>query len=530
MSRVRGKSVLGLSRKPFTRNGDKKMKKRKPFILSCLGICACALTVVACSTGETDNFTYEQTDGGYAVCGVSDYQNGKIEIPATYNGANVVAIADGAFQDEESLVTVVIPDSVQRIGDNAFNSCGKLETVTFGGGVSAFGESAFQDCTEIKEIVLPESLEEIGASAFKGCKSLKELKVPDNVKTVGDTAFVGCEKLESVEIGDSLEWLGLQAFAENEGILTVSVSDSAPLAIGTQAFMGCKQLVTVDFGGTVEVGSSAFQGCAKLSEVVLGDECVSIGEKAFASCFHLTGVTVGKSLVSIGNNAFSSCYTLVEVYNRSTLGFIAGDNGNGKIAQDALYVYKQEGQSRRFKDENGVVYYQDGERVIALGQVGFETGLAIVLHERTTEVYPMAFYNNLNIASVTFLENVQKIGKQAFNFCYKLRKIVVGDGVVEIGERAFDRCEILGNVILGASVQTVGENAFNRDSYLLSDGNIYYKGTAEDFSRIAFADGNSNLTGALKYYYAETKPAESGNYWYYGELGQIKIWDFKENT
>lgn len=501
------------------------MKKRKLGILFSLFVCSCALAIASCGDSETNNFTFEKTQGGYAVCGVSDYQNGIIEVPSTYQGENVVAIADGAFQDEESLVTVVIPDSVQRIGDNAFNSCGKLETVTFGRGVSAFGESAFQDCTEIKEIVLPESLEEIGASAFKGCKSLKELKVPDNVKTVGDTAFVGCEKLESVEMGDSLEWLGLQAFAGNENILTVSISENAPLTIGTQAFQDCKQLLTVDFGGTVNIGNEAFQNCNKLSEVVLGDGCISIGEKAFYSCYHLTGVTVGKSLVSIGDNAFSSCKTLVEVYNRSSLGFMAGDSTNGKIAQNALYVYTQDGQSRRFIDENGVVYYKENERVIAVGQVGLQTGLDIALDESTTEVYTYAFYNNVNVASITFGKNVQKIGKQAFNFCYKLRKIVIGDGVTEIADRAFDRCEFLGIVILGANVQTVGVNAFDRDKCLLSEGNVYYKGSAEDFLHISFAEGNTNLTGAVKYYYSATEPTESGTYWYYDESGKIKFWD-----
>jgi hypothetical protein len=239
---------------------------------------------------------------------------------------------------------------------------------------------------------------------------------------------------------------------------------------------------------------------------------------------HLTGVTLGQSVVSIDENAFSSCSTLVEVYNRSALGFMAGDATHGKIARNALHVYTKEGQSRRFKDEKGVVYYQDGQRVIALGQVGDQTGLDIVLDERTTEVYPVAFYNNLNISSITFGENVQKIGKQAFNFCYKLRKIVIGDGVTEIGEKAFNRCSILNMVVLGANVNTIGSEAFDLCE-LLPSGNVYYRGNAADFSKIEFADGNTKLEEAMRYYYSETQPQNNGKYWYYDENGKMKLWE-----
>lgn len=120
---------------------------------------------------------------------------------------------------------------------------------------------------------------------------------------------------------------------------------------------------------------------------------------------------------------------------------------------------------------------------------------------------------------------MQKIGKQAFNFCYKLRKIVIGDGVTEIAERAFDRCEFLGIVVLGLNVKTVGVNAFDRDGELLSNGNIYYKGTALAFAEIAFAEGNGNLTGATRYYYSANQPTDSGTYWHYDENGKIRFWD-----
>lgn len=499
------------------------MKNKKRVLLSLLCVTAIGAVAFACNAEEESNFEFEQTDGGYAVCGVKEIEKGKIEIPSVYKNKSVVAISDGAFEDEDGLVTVVIPDSVRYVGVQAFADCNKLETIRFGTGVTAIRNGAFKECVSIKEISLPESLAELGDNVFNGCESLKEISIPDNVKSIGDYSFVGCESLKNVEIGDSLEWIGQEAFAGNKALLTVSISEAAPLEIGTKAFYECKELLSVKFGGTVAVGSSAFQKCSHLAEVELGDNCVSVGANAFSSCVHLTGVTVGKSVVNIDSNAFSSCNKLVEVYNRSVLGFMPGDEAHGKIAQDALHVYTEEGQSRRFKDDKGVVYYKDGERVIALGQVGFETGLDIVLDERTTEVYPMAFYNNLNVSSVTFGDKVQKIGRQAFNFCYKLRKIVIGDGVTEIADKAFNRCDIMNMVVLGENVKTVGVDVFDL-CHQLPSGNVYYKGDALAFSNIQVASGNANLLSGQRYYYSATQPTDNGKYWYYDETGKMRVW------
>ena len=60
-----------------------------------------------------------------------------------------------AFEDYESLKSVVIPDSVKEIGD-----------------------SAFQGCTGLSSIVIPDSVTEIGVGAFSLCTGLKTINVP----------------------------------------------------------------------------------------------------------------------------------------------------------------------------------------------------------------------------------------------------------------------------------------------------------------------------------------------------------------
>jgi len=57
---------------------------------------------------------------------------------------------------------------------------------------------------------------------------------------------------------------------------------------------------------------------------------------------------------------------------------------------------------------------------------------------------------------------------------------------------------------------------------------VYYKGTAAEWNKISIGY-DSNLTRATRYYYSETKPTESGNYWHYGADGVTPVIWGKEN-
>ena len=90
---------------------------------------------------------------------------------------------------------------------------------------------------------------------------------------------------------------------------------------------------------------------------------------------------------------------------------------------------------------------------------------------------------------------------------------MIPDSVTSIGDEAFFVCYSLSSVTIGNSVTSIGENAFY---YCLSLNIVYYNGTAEEWSGISIIGSwNYNLTGATRYYYSETEPTTSGNYWHY---------------
>ncbi|MFQ9803332.1 MAG: leucine-rich repeat domain-containing protein [Coprococcus sp.] len=106
--------------------------------------------------------------------------NGKdseVEIPQKINGMNVVSISEEAFQFNDTIVDVVIPEGVTGIGSSAFSCCSNLKQVSF-----------------------PDSLEKIGFTAFYNCESLENIYIPENVNTIATEAFSGCSNIKKYRL------------------------------------------------------------------------------------------------------------------------------------------------------------------------------------------------------------------------------------------------------------------------------------------------------------------------------------------
>ena len=94
---------------------------------------------------------YQVIDGEAVVTGYNGEET-SIVIEATYEGVAVTKIANNAFNSNETLTEIVIPDSVTEIGRSAFEMCLGLTTVTLGNGVETIGESAFAYCSNLSTI------------------------------------------------------------------------------------------------------------------------------------------------------------------------------------------------------------------------------------------------------------------------------------------------------------------------------------------------------------------------------------------
>ena len=94
---------------------------------------------------------YQVIDGEAVVTGY-DGEDESVTIEATYEGVAVTKIANDAFNSNETLTEIVIPDSVTVIGASAFTMCLGLTSVTIGAGVTTIDDSAFAYCSNLSSI------------------------------------------------------------------------------------------------------------------------------------------------------------------------------------------------------------------------------------------------------------------------------------------------------------------------------------------------------------------------------------------
>ena len=77
-----------------------------------------------------------------------------------------------------------------------------------------------------------------------------------------------------------------------------------------------------------------------------------------------------------------------------------------------------------------------------------------------TSIGDYAFYDSINLTSVTIPASIENIGEGAFEDCLNLTNAVIADGVTNIGDYAFTTCTSLLSVAIPASVTNIGEYAF----------------------------------------------------------------------
>jgi hypothetical protein len=90
----------------------------------------------------------------------------------------ITKIGDYAFQGKDTLLSIVIPKTVDTVGTFAFAQARNLSSVVFeeGSQLKTIGDNGFYYITAgIKNIILPQTLESIGSNAFTYCMKLKSV-------------------------------------------------------------------------------------------------------------------------------------------------------------------------------------------------------------------------------------------------------------------------------------------------------------------------------------------------------------------
>ena len=414
--------------------------------------------------GENSGFIYGVcTDSeGNPYITITSYTDSStnVVIPSliNVNGEDipVKAIASNAFNNNDTITSITIPDSVTTIGSFAFFICPNLATVTF-------GENS--QLTTIREY------------AFYACPSLTSINIPDSVTTIGDFVFWFCSNLTTVTLGENsqLTTIGINAFRDCSSLTSINIPSSVTTIL-SRAFSDCSNLTTVTFGENSQlttIGNSAFYGDSSLTSINIPSSVTSIGNSAFEDCSNLTTVTFGENsqLTKIGEDAFYFCSSLTSINIPDSVTTI-GD-----------YVFR----------------HCSNLTTVTIGE-----------NSQLTKIGENAFESCSSLTSINIPDSVTTIGKAAFNSCSSLTSINIPDSVTTIGDFVFGYCSNLTIVTIGENSQltTIGERAFYSCSSLTS---IYIPDSVTSIEYIAFLYC-SNLT---IYCEASLKPSGWKSDWNY---------------
>ena len=208
---------------------------------------------------------------------VTDFQ-----VPASVDGYQVTDINMNLFKNNTTIKSIVLPNTITDLSRDTFNGCTNLESIDLSAtSIETIGSNMFGNCTSLVSVVLPDTLETIEYRAFYNCSSLKSIVLPSGVETIGSEAFCGCATLESVVLPESLTVIENNTFAYCYDLESVTLP-SALETIKGSAFRYCSSLTSIEIPNSVtRIESSAFDSCSNLTTVKMPDSIEYIGSGVF---------------------------------------------------------------------------------------------------------------------------------------------------------------------------------------------------------------------------------------------------------
>ena len=311
------------------------------------------------NSGDTYVNKFEN-DNGYVI-----YAEGAEKTLLRYEGeavnltlpSSITAIGKSAFEESDSLTSVVIPNSVQTIGEEAFSYCKKLTSVTIGTSVTSIEYGAFAGCRALTEVKYNATqCVELGSSVFSSWGYEQDgfvATIGANVKAIPGSLFYESAVREvNFEAGSVCESIGGYAFSDCDQLTSITLPNSVQ-SMGEGVFWSCNSLTSVTLPNSLQsIGDRTFYECNNLTNITLPNTLKHIGHYAFNYCLSLT-LTIPVSVDSIGANAVRDCMAVIfedtstwymvdnfEDWENKTGGWVIAEEDLQYYVETQYYFYK----------------------------------------------------------------------------------------------------------------------------------------------------------------------------------------------
>lgn len=393
------------------------------------------------------NFEYDDTTMTAKVTG-STLENVVVPAFVSNNGNTyrVTSIGRSAFENNTTLKSITLPDTIEVVDTYAFSGCTNLAYTTYDNGKYLGNASnpylvlAEATSKTITSLNVHEDCKMIGNLACYECESLATVTFCEGLERIGYRAFAFASSLDGVSIPSSVKFLGDGTFGFCTSLTSIAIPDGIT-AVPEMFVYGCTSLTSVTIPDSVKrLEMSCFRQCSALSEVVLPANLEYIGYSSFYGTA-LEKLVVPESLQSFDQYAFYGCTALKEINIPSSVTTLPD------------YLFDRCSALEEF-------VIPDNIKTLGLGVFYRCTSLKeMKIPESVTEIGDYMFYNCYSLESVTLPSTITEIPHYMFNDCVSLVNVNLPDTITFIGASAFADCQKL-NVKIPANVKEIHYGAF----------------------------------------------------------------------
>ena len=233
---------------------------------------------------------------------------------------------------------------------------------------------------------------------------------------------------------------GKEALLDGDLVISPTLTE-----LQMHSYNGCNKLTCVVIPGNIEsAGMYAFANCTELSRVVFDQtgSLKTIGQEAFGNCKELKNIAIPSSVTALGKVLFNGCTSLESLYIPANVNSMFVNIAPNCPNLKTLEV-----------DENNSVFHSKNNCIIETTEkrlfIACEN--SVIPEDGSVTIIGQMAYTGSNIENVVIPEGITSIEYDAFRDCKNLKSISVPSTVTEIEEYILTGTSSLESIVVNPS-------------------------------------------------------------------------------